>query len=147
MDFANQVVVVNRVKDEQGNTVPYDAWIGGQVLVIKESVSLPPGIARIIVHNSMYKMDGVSYMGKYKLGVAEWGMEIGPITVAEAHPLELIERESLTPDRQFGFVNKDGKQLQPVRINNPIRRHDPMVANIPSPNKDGAFPAGFGENQ
>src|SRR5438552_17924478 len=105
MDFANQVVVVNRVRDEQGNPVPYDAWIGGQVLVIKESVSLPPGIARIIVHNSMYKMDGVSYIGKYKLGVADWGMEMSPITVADAHPVELTERASLIHDWHVGFVN------------------------------------------
>jgi hypothetical protein len=143
--LGKQVQVVNRVKDEQGNPVPYDAWIDGTVLVIQESAMVPEGVARIIVHSSMYKIDPISYTGQYKLGVKDWGMDVTPISKSEASPLELVTRENLTPDRQFGFKREDGKQLKPVRINNPIRRHDPIAANTPGPRQDGAYPAGFGE--
>jgi hypothetical protein len=144
--LGKQVQVVNRVRDENGKPVQYDAWIDGTVLVIQESVSLPEGVARIIVHGSMYKIDPLSQAGHYKLGVADWGMPVDPISVAESKPLELIERESLGPNRQFGAKDEFGRTLKAHRINNPIRRHDPISANIPGPNQDGVRPAGFGDN-
>jgi hypothetical protein len=145
--IGKQVTVVNRVRDDKGQPVPYDAFIGGTVVVIRESERLPEGIARIIVHNSMYKIDPISFEGHYKIGVPEWGLPIDPITEAEAHPLELVERENLTPDRQFGYKRQDGKSYRPKRFGNTIRRHDPLALNIPGPRQDGAMPAGFGENQ
>src|SRR6266480_5053777 len=136
--LGKQVTVVNRVRDDKGEVVPYDAFIDGTVLVIRESERVHEGVARIIVHNSMYKIDPISYNGLYKLGVADWGMDVSPINESEAKPLELVDRESLTPDRQFGYKRQDGKSYQPKRINNTIRRHDPVGMNIPGPRQDGA---------
>jgi hypothetical protein len=139
------VTVYNRVRDAEGKVVPYDAHFDGDVIRIMESERVPEGIARIIVHGSMYAMDPHGFDGKYKLGVQEWGLPIDPLTPADLDRVELIERERLTPDRQFGFKDKDGKRYMPVKFSNVIRRHDPISMNIPGPRQDGALPAGFGE--
>ena len=147
MNLDTIVKVINRVVDEDGKPVPYDAHVAGECITIVDSVSLPEGMARIIVHNSMYEMDPFGFQGKYKLGVKEWGIPVDPIKKSELDArVELIEREALTPDRQFGFKNKDGKQYQPKRISNPIRRQEPLAVNMPG-RQDGAFPGTYGENQ
>lgn len=144
--LGKMVVIVNRMRDASGSVVPYDAFIDGTCMIIRETAHLPEGLARIIVHNSMYSIDPHNFGGQYKLGVEEWGMPITPLTPKDVNRIELIERESLTPDRQFGATAKDGKKLMPVKINNPIRRHDPISMNIPGPRQDGAHPAGFGDS-
>jgi hypothetical protein len=139
------VKIINRVRDEKGKHVPYDAHIAGECVTIEKEIWLPVGYARVVVHGSMYSMDPVTNQGQYRLGVEEWGMDVSPIPVSEVQRLELIEREQLTPDRQIGSKNKDGKTLKPVRLNNPIRRHDPIGQNMPGPRQDGAHPGGYGD--
>jgi hypothetical protein len=140
------VKVINRVRDARGAPVPYDAHVDGDCITIQDDVWLPEGLARIAVQGSMYSIDPISSAAQYRLGVAEWGIPINPLSLQEVERPELIEREALTPDRQLGYKNSAGKTLKPVRINNPIRRHDPISQNMPGPRQDGALPGGYGEH-
>lgn len=144
--LGKMVVVVNRVVDEHGNRVPYEAYIDGTVLKIMDEEHVPSGIARIIVHNSMYALDPDTYIGQYKLGVAAWGLPVDDLPLSEVQRLELINREQLPVHRQFGAVdNKTGKKYQAVRRHNPVRRHDPIAQNLAGSRQDGATAIGFGE--
>jgi hypothetical protein len=140
------VKVVNRQVDEHGQPVPYEAHVGGDVIRILDEAHVPAGVARIIVHHSMYRLDPVTNTGQYKLGVPEWGMPVDPLPPSEWQRVELIEREYLPPLRQIGAVDpRTGRRYQPTRIHNPIRRHDPLAVSAPKPNEPGAHPGGFGE--
>jgi hypothetical protein len=140
------VTVVNRVVDEQGQKVPYEAYVDGTVMKIVDSAPVPAGVARIIVHNSMYAIDPVTYSGQYKLGVKEWGLPVEDLPLPTVQRLELVERAHLGPHRQFGATDpKTGKKYTPYRLRNDIRRHDPITQTMPGPRQDGAFPGGFGD--
>jgi hypothetical protein len=140
------VTVVNRAVDEDGQPVPYEAHIDGQVIRIDRAVDLPVGIARIIVHHSMYRLDPVTQQAQYRLGVAEWGLPTDPLPPEEWQREELVDRANLGPARQHGAKDpRTGRRLALMRIVNPIRRHDPLVVSAPKPNQDGVHPGGFGE--
>ena len=131
------VTVVNRVVDDEGKPVPYQAYIDGTVLVIHDQVGIPAGVARIIVHNSMYAIDPETYTGQFRLGVAEWDMPVGPLlfsTISKRE--ELIDRESLPGSRQ---------KVERVRLHNPIRRHDSTSSPFVGSREDGTVSAGYGE--
>jgi hypothetical protein len=140
------VTVYNRQVDENGHRVPYDAFIDGQCITIKDSHPFPEGLARIIVHHSMYKMDPDTSNGEYRLGVKEWDLPVDDLKLAEIQRVELIERELLPPNRQFGAKDpKTGRRYQAVTRKQSIRRHLPMQQVSPRANEDGAHAGGFGE--
>jgi len=140
------VYVVNRLTNDRGHSIPYEAYVDGTAFKIAEGIHLPTGIARILVHNSMYAIDPISNAGQYKLGVEAWGMPIDALPITVWKRPELVERPYLGPERQHGRVNaRTGKKLQLVSIHNPVRRHDPVAMNIPGPAQDGAHPGSFGD--
>lgn len=147
--YGESVTVVNRVVDSAGKPVPYDAHVDGDVITIVDSVSLPSGIARIIVQGSMYCLDPETRQGQYKLGIKEWGVTapIDPVSQEEIRDrLELIERTKLPPDRQYGWTTTDGKKFAAVRTKIALSpRSDPIAMNVPGPRQDGAHPGGFGD--
>jgi hypothetical protein len=133
------VTLVNRLIDNEGNHVPYEFVfdaIPGQVV---DRLTVPVGPARIIVHNSMYRM-GVDGQIEYRLGVPEWNLPCEPIPPSEFRD-ELIDRAGLGYPRQTlkGHVLKKGPPLgQP-------KRQDPLSVNSPG-GRDGAFPGHYGES-
>jgi len=141
------VTIINRVIDADGKRVPYEAYIDGTVIKIEDSYPIQEGLARIIVHNSMYCIDPDTYTGQYKLAVKEWGMPSEDLPLAEIKDrVELINREQLPPNRQFGAVDqKTGRKYQTFYKKQAIRRHDPIKVVGPGANEDGAHPGGFGE--
>lgn len=145
--LGKSVRIVNRVVDENGKKVPYEAYVDGDSFKIEDEIMLPSGVARIIVHNSMYAIDPETCYGQYKLGVAEWGMDVSDLPTSQVQRLELIEREQLPPHRQFGAPDhKTGlRKYTPYRKSNPVRRHDPVAQTLVHGRKDGATAVGFGE--
>ena len=142
------VTVVNRVVDADGKRVPYQAYFDGTVITIQDSEPVTAGAARVIVHNSMYRIDPDTNYGLYRLGVKEWGMPVEDVSDAEVHSRnELIDREQLPPHRQFGAIDsKTGKRYQQFVKKQPIRRHDPIAISSPGARDDGVFPGGFGDS-
>lgn len=130
------VRVVNRVVDSDGKRIPQEYRVGGEAFMVDDTMDLPVGYARIVIHQSMYRIDPVTHIAEYKLGCSKLGITEEPLPVEETQRTELIDRDLLPPNRQ---------KVKTVRIHNPIRRMDPVSANIPRPNGDGAFPAEFGE--
>lgn len=145
--YGESVTVINRVVDAEGKHVPYDAHVDGDVVTITDQVTLPSGIARIIVQGSMYCLDPETRQAQYKLGIKEWETPISPVTVQEIRDrIELIERGKLPPDRQYGWVSSDGKTFKAVRTAiTQSPRSDPIVQHTPGPRQDGALPGGYGD--
>lgn len=141
------VRLVNRVVDEDGARVPQEYMVGGEAFWIRDTLDVPAGVARIVIHQSMYKLDPVSHGAVYKVGCEELGVPTEPIPVAETKRLELLEREYLPPDRQFGAKDRYGRTLKPVRMHNPIRRMDPIAINAPRPSENGALPGEYGDRR
>ena len=139
------VRVVNRVVGEDGRPVPHDFMFGGEAGRITDSLDLPVGVARVVIHHSMYKMDPVNNIPEYTLGCAELGADEAPLTLAETKRAELIARELLTPDRQFGAKDKFGRTFQAVPIHNPINPRRDASPIGPRPNEGGVHPGEFGD--
>jgi hypothetical protein len=141
------VRLVNRVVDADGNRVPQEFMVGGVAFWLKDTLDVPIEVARIVIQQSMYKIDPVTYGASYKVGCEALGIPIDSIPLEETQRLELIEREYLTPDRQFGAKDRHGRTLKPVRMHNPIRRKDPLSVGAPHPSDNGALPGEYGSRR
>jgi len=130
------VKLTNRVIDEDGNRVPYEGTVGGETVWVRDTLDVPIGVARILIHQSMYKIDPVSGTPSYKLGCKDLGTDCTDVPVKETRRAELLERE-LLPDSQKG-------KTQFVKIHNPI---NPGMSRALPPTRqgqDGALPGEFG---
>lgn len=134
------VTLVNRLVDEAGELIPQEFMFDGECVWVRDKLTVPVGIARVLVHHSMFKMDAFTNRPQYKLGVEEWGLPTTPITPDEIGD-ELVDRESLGWPRQTvkGKVLKKGPPLRNV-----AQRHDALSVNDPR-GGDGAFPGFYGE--
>ena len=131
------VRLTNRVIDEKGERVPYTGTIGGEAVIVRDTLDVPLGVARILIHQSMYKMDPVSGVPSYRLGCKDLDITCADLPVNETRRAELLERE-LLPESQKG-------KTQFVKLHNPI---NPGLSRAPiSTTKggdDGALPGEFG---
>lgn len=139
------VRVVNRIVGEDGQPVPYEYMFGGEAGWITDHVDLPVDEARVVIHNSMFRVDPVSNLPEYKLGCAALGANEAPIAADQTKRHELIQRELLSPDRQFGAKDRFGRTLKPVPFHNPINPRRDASPIGPRPNEAGALPGEFGE--
>jgi len=128
------VKVINRVRGADGSLIPYEGVVDGEAIVVRDTLDLPLGVARILIHGSMYRVDPVTLETAYKLGCAELGAPEDPIPVEETQRVELIDRSGL-PEQKM--------ELQRIRNNNRVRRHDPIGVSTPAPNADGALQGSF----
>lgn len=134
------VTLVNRLVDASGNRIPYTAMFDGESVVILDELPVPVGIARIIVHNSMFRVDPYGGEPQYKLGVKEWGLDVSPLAPTDISD-ELIDRS----DPAIGpRMTIKGTKLGKGRPLPPPRRHDPMNIREPGGREDGAFPGVYG---
>lgn len=141
MLFGNMVRLVNRVIDKDGNRVPWEVRIGGEVVKMTDTLDLPIGMARIAVHQSMYRVDPVTGAADYRLGVLDvasgnplWGLPVDDIGLDQVTRTELYGRE----------LDPASRKVETRRMHNPIRRHDPLAQDTPRPEEDGAHPGHFG---
>lgn len=134
------VTLINRVRDASGKVVPYTATFDGESEEIRESLVVPVPIARILVHNSMYRWDPHGGDPMYRLAVHEWGMDETPIMVSDLGD-ELLDRS----DPSIGpRTTIHGTKLGKGRPLPEPRRRDPVsIRDIGE--KDGAFPGAYGE--
>jgi hypothetical protein len=129
------VRVVNRVRDADGQPVVFKAMVGGESLKIVETLDLPHDIARLVIHQSMFRIDPVTHQPTHRLGCKALGVPEDPVSLAEVESRgELIDRDLLPAHRQ---------DVKRVRIHNPIRRMDPLKINAPRPGDNGAYPGEF----
>lgn len=126
------VCVVNRVVDSEGNKVRQECMVDGQAVWVEDKLYVPLGVAKIMIHQSMFVMDPVTRQFQYKLGCDELRVPTGPLPLEIVKRIELIDR-SLLPGK-----------TETRRIHNPITRHESMVA--PSPGSgDGAHQGTYGD--
>ena len=137
--FSSTVTLINRVRDKAGNIVPYEVMFDGESETIQESLVVPVPIARVLVHNSMFRWDPNGGDPQYRLAVREWGMDESPITTEEIGN-ELLDRNDpavgprmTIKGTKLGF----GPPIAPPRRRDPISVRDVGDA-------DGAFPGAFG---
>lgn len=133
------VTLVNRLRDADGNPIRQEYMYDGESVVILDKLVVPEGAARIIVHNSMFKVGADVINPEYKLGVPEWGLPTEPIRPDEFGD-ELVDRQTLGYPRQTIHGKVLGKG-PPHR--NPTPRRDPL--SVSNPRGDGAFPGHYGE--
>lgn len=131
------VRVVNRVKDPEGHTVPFEARCAGEAFWIHESIDLPLSVARIVVHGSMYKLDPVTAVAEYRLGCADLGIPTDALPVQETTRVELVDRSLLPPERQ---------KIQPVKLYNPIRQREAAPVVSLRSNESGVYQGHFGDH-
>lgn len=142
--FEPTVKVVNRVVRADGTKVPYTAYFGGDTVTFTDAIHVPRGVARIIIHNSMYRQEPDTFAVEYKLGCLEMQVPEDPVSEEDVDRMELIDRSLLSPDRQFGAKDQWGRALKPWRRVYTPRRTDPI--SIVDPGKgDGAFSGQYGE--
>lgn len=130
------VRLVNRVVDDKGERVPLEVMLGGEALWIRDFIDMPLGAARIVIHQSMYKIDPVTGSPSYKLGCKALDVPVDDLPVSETRRTELIERE-LMPE-------SERKKMKYERIHNPI---NPGLSRGVVPIKgtaEGAQPGEFG---
>lgn len=130
------VRLVNRVVDENGERVPQNVTFSGEALVVKDTLDVPIGAARVIIHQSMYKVDPVSGTPSYRLGCQKFGLPTDDLPKSEAYRQELIERELMTESER--------KKMKIVKIHNPI---NPGLSRGPANIRvadEGAQPGEFG---
>lgn len=137
MQFGPTVTVINRVVSEDGKRVPYEGMLDGQPFVVVDTMDLPTNLARIIVHNSMFRIDPVTSEPQYRLAIKSWNMDVSDVPV-HATEGELVDR-SLLPEPRL-------KSLRSIKIHNPIQRRDPTTLMNPGARADGAFSGGHGES-
>lgn len=128
------VRLVNRVTDEHGNKVPQEFMVGGEAVWVRDTLDVPVGLARIMVHQSMYKLDAATGTPVYRLGCQSFeGCPVDDLPVSELSRDELIDR----PESQKARMKKE-------RIHNPIA---PGQSRGPAPiraSAEGAQPGEFG---
>ncbi len=106
------VRLVNRVVNEKGERVPQNVTFGGEALVVRDTLDVPIGAARVILHQSMYKVDPVSGAPAYRLGCSALNCPIDDLPVKDAYRTELIERELMSESER--------SKMKLVKIHNPI---------------------------
>jgi hypothetical protein len=135
--FGRTVRLVNRVIDENGKRVPIEFMVGGEAIWLRDNLDVPVGVARIMIHQSMYKIDPVSGLPSYKLGCESLGCEETDLPVSETKRLELVDRD-LMPESSRG-------KMKVEKLHNPI---NPALSRRsqsgPRAGDDGAFPGEFG---
>jgi len=139
------VRVVNRVRDETGAPVPHDFMFGGEAGRITDYLDLPVGVARVVIHHSMFRMEPVNSVPEYTLGCAELGADESPLAVADTKRSELVDRRLLPPARQFGAKDKFGRTFKTVEIYNPINPRRDASPIGPRPTEGGVHPGEFGD--
>lgn len=127
------VRLVNRVVDVDGNKVPQEYMVGGEAVKVRDTLDVPVGLARIMVHQSMYKLDPATGLPEYKLGCPEFNVSTDPLPVAVLDRDELIDR----PESQK-------KRMKLEHINNPINPGQSRGAQQIRPSAEGAQPGEFG---
>lgn len=130
------VRLVNRVVEENGERVPQNVTYGGEALVVRDTLDVPVGAARVIIHQTMYKIDPVSGLPSYRLGCSALGCPVDDIPKKDAYRVELIERELMPASEQ--------KKMKLVKIHNPI---NPGLSRGPASirqDSEGAQPGEFG---
>ena len=139
------VKIVNRVRNDDGTPVPVEIMVGGEQAWVRDTLELPVGIARIAIHQTMFRLDPVTNQPEYKLGCDALGADESPVPVAETQRSELIDRRLLPPDRQLGAKDKFGRTLRTVPIHNPINPRRDAGAVGPRPTEGGVHPGEFGD--
>lgn len=142
---AGYVRVINRVVDAQGSPVPWTAYVNGEPMRIEREVILPAAMARVVVHQSMYRLDPEAFVASYRLGVAEWGLPTDPIPLAEVERVELLDRDLLPPSQRVGGRDRFGRRLQYVPLHAPIQRTDPLAVGVVDSRSDGVTAVGYGD--
>lgn len=132
------VRLVNRVRDQEGNPVPVEVFIGGAAMWIKDTLDMPIGMARIAIHQTMFRIDPVTNQAEYKLGCKELNAPEDPVPVEYTKRKELLDRDLLTPE---------ARKKQYVSIYNPINYRVAAPQPGPRPGEDGALPGEFGERR
>lgn len=130
------VRLVNRVVQENGERKPQHVTFGGEALVVRDTLDVPVAAARVIIHQSMYKIDPVSGAPSYRLGCQALGCPTDDLPEKDAYPIELIDR-SLMPE-------SERKKMKYERIHNPI---NPGLSRGPAgirQDMEGAQPGEFG---
>src|SRR5581483_4458372 len=100
MAFEPVVELVNRVHDANGRPVPWEGRYGGDPILITDRLSVPVGVARILIQQSMYRLEPDTMRAEYRLGCEALRCPTDPIPQSDVERVELIERELLPPDRQ-----------------------------------------------
>ena len=139
------VTIVNRVRTATGEPVPYDAHVDGDCITIRDQITVPAGIARIIVQGSVYALDPRVDLAErqFRLGVAEWGLPVDTLVEADVKAAEaVLEDEKL---HQYDRTTKGGHKYIGTRRPVHLARRDPLELSMPGPRQDGAFPGGYGE--
>lgn len=134
--FGHTVRVINRVVDKAGNRVPYEGMFSGEAIVVRDTIDLPIGVARILIQGSMFKIDPVNGQAQFKLGCTKLDTPTTDLTEAEVNRLELLERELLPESVR--------KKTKTERIHNPI---NPELSRGPRSirmDTDGVQPGEFG---
>lgn len=128
------VRIINRVVDEKGERVPQECMFGGEATWIRDSLDVPIGIARILIHQSMYKLDALTGLPLYKLGCRSFeNCPVDDLPVNELNRDELIDRSEAQK-----------KRMKLTRINNPINPGQSRGPQQIRPNAEGAQPGEFG---
>lgn len=95
LGLGSAVRLVNRVVDEKGEKVPQEYMFSGEAVVVRDTMDVPIGAARILIHQSMYKIDPVSGQASYRLGCDRLGVPTDDIPEKDTKRNELFERELL----------------------------------------------------
>lgn len=130
------VRLVNRVIDEDGSRVPQEYMFGGEAVWVRDTLDVPIGVARVIIHQSMFKIDPVSGAPTYKLGCLKLDCPIDDVPVASIKRAELIERELLPESER--------KKMKFERIHNPINPGLSRGTSAIKGGDEGAQPGEFG---
>lgn len=140
LGIESQVTLVNRLVDEDGRPIPYTFVFDAQPYELIDKMVVPVGVARIVVHNSMYRTSGQGM--EYKLGVPEWDLPCEPLPPSTFTD-ELVDRAEIGWPRQT-IKGRELKKGPPLR--NVIKRQDPVNQANPR-GSDGAFPGYYGESK
>lgn len=128
------VTLVNRVVDEAGKPITQYYTFDGRSVAITTELQVPLGVARILIHNSMWKLDPTITSPEYKLGCPELDLPVEPITPDMlASKNELLDRSKMA----------HGAKVKAVHIHNPIIRTTPI--SLDGRGGDRAFPGYFQE--
>lgn len=131
------VRLVNRVVDENGKRVPIEFMVGGEAIWLRDSLDVPIGVARIMIHQSMYKIDPVTGLPSYRVGCNTLGCEETDLPASETKRMELVDRDLMSESER--------SKMRVEKIHNPI---NPALSRRPSAGPragdDGAHPGEFG---
>lgn len=126
------VKLVNRVVGKNGKPVPQTYTFDGRPVTVSDPIIVPEGVARILIHQSMYTLDVSTNIPQYRLGCPEWDLPVTPIIEGSLlEKNELIDRSKMA----------SGAKVKTVHINNPVMRNTPM--GVDTRGGDRAFPGSF----